>query len=122
MEDLRTQQIEALQVAAPYCEKIIVALNNIIGEFSGNRQEDTDEYMKSIINGLNWIFEVYNGTEALIVEDGAVINKEEVNGCVIELNQAADDSAKAKAFEGILDFVVKFKAAADKYAVSEETN
>lgn len=122
MEDLRTQQIEALQVAAPYCEKIIVALNNIIGELSGNRQEDTDEYMKSIINGLNWIFEVYNGTEALIVEDGAVINKEEVNGCVIELNQAADDAAKAKAFEGILDFVVKFKAAADKYAVSEETN
>ncbi len=122
MEELRTQQIEALQVASPYCGKIIKALNNLIDEYSGNKQEDTDEYMKSVINGLNWIFEVYNGTSSLINEGGVVINKEEVNGCVIELNQAADDAAKAKAFKGLLDFVEKFKAEADKYAASGDAN
>ena len=122
MEELRVQQIEALQVASPYCGKIITALNNLIDEYSGNKKEDTDEYMKSVINGLNWIFEVYNGTSSLINEDGVVINKEEVNGCVIELNQAADDAAKAKAFKGILDFVEKFKAEADKYVASEVAN
>lgn len=122
MEELRTQQIEALQVASPYCGKIITALNNLVDELSGNRQEDTDEYMKSVINGLNWIFEVYNGTSSLINEGGVVINKEEVNGCVAELNQATDDAAKAKAFKGILDFVVKFKAEADKYAAGGDAN
>lgn len=122
MEDLRTQQIEALQVAAPYCQKIIVALNNVIGELSGNRQEDTDEYIKSVVNGLNWIFEVYNGTSSLINEDGVAINKDEVNGYVIELNAASDDESKAKAFKGILGFVEAFKAEADKYAATEEAN
>ena len=29
MEDLRTQQIEALEVAVPYCAKISNALNNL---------------------------------------------------------------------------------------------
>ncbi len=122
MEDLRVQQIEALQVAAPYCGKIITALNNLIEEYSGNKQEDTEEYMKSVINGLNWIFEVYNGTSSLLNEDGAVIDKEDVNDCVIKLNGAKTDAARAEAFKGILDFVVKFKAEADKYAAGDEAN
>ncbi|MBQ4284555.1 MAG: molecular chaperone [Lachnospira sp.] len=122
MEDLRTQQIEALQVAAPYCEKMIGALKSMIEEFSGNRQEDTDEYMKGVVDGLNWIFEVYNGTSSLINEGGEVINKDEVNGCVAKLSAAADDTAKAEAFKGILEFVVKFKTEADKYVSGEDAN
>ena len=47
MEDLRTQQIEALEVAVPYCAKISNALNNLMEELNGHRQPDTDEYMKS---------------------------------------------------------------------------
>ena len=52
MEDLRTQQIEALEVAVPYCAKISNALNNLMEELNGHRQPDTDEYMKSALNGL----------------------------------------------------------------------
>ena len=48
MEDLRTQQIEALEVAVPYCAKISNALNNLMEELNGHRQPDTDEYMKKI--------------------------------------------------------------------------
>ena len=75
MEDLRTQQIEALEVAVPYCAKISNALNNLMEELNGHRQPDTDEYMKSTLNGLNWIVEVYNGTKDLINKDSVVINK-----------------------------------------------
>ena len=55
MEDLCTQQIEALEVAVPYCAKISNALDNLMEELNGHRQPDTDEYMKSTLNGLNWI-------------------------------------------------------------------
>lgn len=120
MEDLRTQQIEALKVALPYCDKIIPAVNNIIDEFSGNRQEDTDEYMVSILNGLNWVFEVYNGTQELINKDETVIDKNIVNVYVTKLNeanQANNDAKRAEAFKGILEFLETFKAAAIKLTV-----
>ena len=120
MEDLRTQQLEALKVALPYCDKMIAAVNNIIYEFSGNRQEDTDEYMTSILNGLNWIFEVYNGTQELINKDEIVIDKIVVNAYVMKLNEANkdnDDAKRAEAFKGILEFLEAFKGAAVKLTV-----
>ena len=49
MEDLRTQQIEALEVAVPYCAKISNALNNLMEELNGHRQPDTDEYMTGLL-------------------------------------------------------------------------
>lgn len=118
MDELRTQQIEALQTAVPYCEKMIQALQTIIEEFSGNRQEDTDEYLTNIINGLNWIFEVYNGTQDLINGREQTVDKEAVNRCVQALNIANeknDDGGRAEAFRGILSFVQQFKAEAEKH-------
>ncbi len=120
MEDLRTQQIEALKVALPYLDKMIPAVNNIIDEFSGNRQEDTDEYMASILNGLNWIFEVYNGTQDLINKNETVIDKSVVNASVTKLNEANqdnDDAKRVEAFKGILQFLETFKDNAAKVTV-----
>lgn len=120
MEDLKTQQIEALNMAMPYCDKMITAVNNIIAECSGNRQEDTDEYMVSILNGLNWIFEVYNGTQDLINQNETVIDKNVVNTYVVKLNeanQADDDAMRVEAFKGILEFLETFRVAAGKVTV-----
>lgn len=117
MDELRTQQIEALQTAVPYCEKIIRAMGNIIDEFLGDRKEDTDEYMNSIINGLNWIFEVYNGTQALVNENAA-IDKEKANqfvGLLNEANTENNDLKRAEALKGIRTFVEQFKAEAEKH-------
>lgn len=121
MEDLKEKQIEALQTAVPYCAKMITALNNLIEEYSKEKKEDTDEYMKEVSEGLNWIFEVYNGTSSLINADKAVIDQEAANESVLLLNKANeenDDAMRANAFRGILKFVEKFKAEAEKYALS----
>lgn len=117
MEDLRSQQLEALEAAAPYCEKISRAIGNLIEELSGNRQQDTDEYMTSIINGLNWIVEVYNGTRDLVNQNDKVIDKDAVNDCVKALNEAksaSDDAKMAEAFKGLRVFVEDFREAALK--------
>ncbi len=117
MEALRAQQAEALETAVPYCGKIIKAIRIVIEELSGNRQEDTDEYMNSIMEGLNWIFEVYNGTAGWINESGEVIDQAAVNGFVKMLNKAnedQDDQARAEAFGHILEFVEQFQKEAEK--------
>lgn len=117
MEDLRSQQLEALETAAPYCEKISRAIGNLIEELCGSRQPDTDEYMTSIINGLNWIVGVYNGTRDLINDDVQVIDKDAVNNCVKKLNEAkaqSDDLKMAESFKELREFVDSFRSAALK--------
>ncbi len=119
MDETRQQQIEALKVAGPYCGKIITAINKIIGEYSGNRLPDTDKYLESILNGLNWIFGVYNGTKELINEKETIVDKDIVNKSVQMLNKANqdnDDALRVEALKGVLSFVEVFKAEADRLA------
>jgi hypothetical protein len=117
MDDLLTQQIEALGVVAPYCSKIERAIDNVIGELNGKRLDDTDVYINSIQNGLNWIIEVYNGTRDLINKDSTVIEKDSVNAVISRMNDATkakDDAALATAFADVKTFVTTFREAAEK--------
>ncbi|MDD3240921.1 MAG: hypothetical protein PHW47_12760 [Lachnospira sp.] len=117
MDELKAQQIEALQTAEPYCEKIASAIEKIIGEYTTEKLPDTEEYMKSILNGLNWIFSVYNGTEDLVNAGEVVVDKKAVNQAVMAFNEASkagNDLAKAEALKGILAFVKTFENAAKK--------
>lgn len=118
MDNLKQQQIEALQVASDYCNKIANAIENIITEYTVERKEDTDEYMNHIMTGLNWIIQVFNGTQDLINHDAEVIHKDQVNSYVLELNEANnenDDAKRAEALRGILSFVQAFQKEASKY-------
>ena len=111
MDDLLAQQIEALEVAIPYCEKISNAIGNVTEELNGHRQEDTDEYISSIFTGVNWIIEVYNGTRELINKDSVIIDKDTVNASIFNLNaayNAKNDVMLSDAFGEVKDFVTKF--------------
>jgi hypothetical protein len=117
MDDLLTQQKEALGVVAPYCAKIERAIDNVIGELNGNRLDDTDVYIDSIQKGLNWIIEVYNGTRDLINKDSVVIEKDSVNEAIAKMNNATkskDDAGLAAAFADVRNFVTTFREAAEK--------
>ena len=117
MDELKQQQIEALQAAEPYCEKIGTELDKLIKEYTTQKLPDTDEYMKHILNGLNWLFEVYNGTQDLVNAGAVVVDKDAVNQSVIAFNEgmkADDDMAKAEGLKGILTFVRTFEDAAKK--------
>lgn len=122
MEDLYEQQIEALGIAVSYCDRMSAALKQIIKELTGEKQEDTEEYIVTILNGLNWIFSVFNGTQDLINKDTIVIDKNKVNENVSILNEAntqKDDQKRAEALEGILQFVEDFGKAAAKLSAAE---
>lgn len=117
MDDILTQQIEALGVAVPYCKKIENAINNVVGELTGERLEDTDEYIESIKNGINWIIEVYNGTASFINKDETVIDKDKVNVSVNKMNMASagkNDAELAEAFSEVKSFIETFREAAEK--------
>lgn len=121
---LREEQIEALEVAYGYSKKLINAIGNVIQELRVKRLEDTQEYLDSIISGLNWTIEVINGTKDVLNEKEEVIKKEEVNQVVMNLSESLvnkDDKATANIMEkDIVPFLYLFQKAAKEVAGIEE--
>ncbi len=122
MEDLRTQQIEALQVVSGYIDKLIPSMKTIIGELRGTRLEDTQDFLTQILNGMNWCIEVFNGTMDFVNEDKERINKEQVNKGILELGDALkkkDDQKTAQMLETtVIPFLQDLKDAATELTAS----
>lgn len=111
MEDLREQQLEALTVLKEYNQKLTKSILLIVEELRGKRQKDTDEFLKKIMEGINWEIQVYNGTKELINENKVRVDKEEMNRHILafgEAVQAKEDIKLADSFEiDILPFLTK---------------
>lgn len=102
MEQLREEQKEALRVAKDYLVKLIPGMESLIPELRGDRKEDTDDFLKQCLDGLNWIIQIYNRTSDLINEGKVRIMKEQVNDCIVHFNkvmQSKDDKKVAEALE-----------------------
>ncbi len=100
-QSLKQQQLEALEELFHYSKKLIPAIETVTKELNGNRQEDTDEYLKSVIDGINWTIEVLNLTMELVNEEEAVVDKEKINSSILKLGQAVKDKEDEK-IAGIL--------------------
>ncbi len=77
--DLRAEQIEALETLVDYTPKLINGINTVETELSGERKEDTDEYLKMVIDGINWELGILNGCLDLIVKNNVEFDKETAN-------------------------------------------
>lgn len=118
MQDNRTEQIEALNTAKDYCIRLYKGVNALADELRTGRLPDTEEYMKTVINEINWVFEVYNATKNLINENCDYIDKDKVNAGAVELGKAVadnDDEKVADKLENVIaPFILDFQKAVDK--------
>ena len=105
MEDNRAEQKEALEVLIEFNERVLKNMRIIVKELSGERLEDTNQFLKGIADALNWEIEVVNGTMGLLNEGKERIHKETFNASVMKLSDAIkanDDAAMAAAFTGLI--------------------
>ena len=105
MEDNRAEQKEALEVLIEFNERLLKNMKIIVKELSGERLEDTNQFLKGITDAMNWEIQVVNGTMELLNEGRERINKEEFNTAVQKLGDAIkadDDGAMAEAFTGLI--------------------
>lgn len=109
MEDNRKEQVEALEALKDYNPKVCKALKEIIPEITGERKEDTQEYLEHIFQGINWELQVVNGTLELLNEKEEQVSKDDLNDIVMQINEAytsKDDSKLAQVLEEkLLPFV-----------------
>lgn len=118
MEDIRQQQIDVLKEAVPYSEKLLGAIEKVSEELAGESYPETHDAVNVIIEGLNWLFEVYNGTKGLINSEGSAVDEEQTNSAVKELSEAVtanDDILVSKALVRLGTFVKSLHDAGEKY-------
>ena len=107
MEDNRREQVEALEVLLEFNERLMKNIGIVVKELSGNRLDDTDKFIKGIIDAMNWEIQVMNGTMDLLNEGMVRVDKELFNEKIVALGAAVNskkDEEMAKAFEGILPY------------------
>lgn len=88
MENNRMEQFEALKTLTEFNERLVNNLPTIIDELSGNRQPDTDTYLKNIIDAINWEISVVNATLDVINEGENRLQKEDFNQKILALSSA----------------------------------
>lgn len=100
--NLNEEQKEALEVYIEYNKRLMNSINMLLLELREQRKDDTDEFQKKIIEGLNWEIQILNGTLSLINQKEERINKNEVNQQVLKLEEALktrEDEKIADSFE-----------------------
>ena len=105
MEDNRKEQLEALEVLGEFNERLVKNMKIIVKELSGQRLDDTDKFLKAIIDAINWEIQVVNGTMETLNEGTERVNKESFNAAVAALGQAIsknEDAAMAEEFRKII--------------------
>lgn len=106
MEDTkREEQLEALGVLEEFNERLVKNMKIIVKELSGQRLDDTDKFLKAIIDAINWEIQVVNGTMETLNAGRERVNKEAFNEAVISLGQAIsknEDAAMSEEFKKII--------------------
>ena len=105
MEENRADQKEALEVLIEFNDRIVKNMKIIVKELTGERMDDTNQFLKGIADALNWEIEVVNGTMGLLNEGKERIHKETFNAKVMQLSSAIkdnDDAAMAAAFTELI--------------------
>ena len=96
MEDARKEQLEALEVLAEFNDRLVKNMNIIVKELSGERLDDTDKFLKSIVDAINWEIQVVNGTMEALNDGKERVNKESFNAAVVALSRAIGENDDAK--------------------------
>ena len=76
--NIKDDQIEALETLADYIPKLIGGIDTVKAELRGERKPDTDEYLKMIIDGINWVLGIVNGCMSLFEEYNIAFGNEKM--------------------------------------------
>lgn len=103
------EQKEALETLTEFNQRLLKNMNIIIKELSGERMDDTDEFLKAIIDAMNWEIGVMNGTMSLLNNEKIRINKETFNEKAIKLATAVQNKKDNEIADAIKLLIPEFE-------------
>lgn len=112
------QQKEAMQEAADYLSRLIPAAEGMTDEFKGELQEDSYDMLDMVVNGLNWVIQIYNGTKDVINKAQEQIDSKAMDEKILQFGSAYtahnQDGIVMGLEEAVLPFLRKMKEIADE--------
>ncbi|MBQ2275493.1 MAG: molecular chaperone [Lachnospiraceae bacterium] len=102
----KEQQIEALTEMVSYEERLIPGLYAVITELTEERKEDTDEFLVTLINGMNWVFQIVNHTLDLLNEKEADLDKEKINDAITIFTKAKEEKNDEAIANAISEYLI----------------
>lgn len=109
MDDNKKEQLEALGVLAEFNDRLVKNMKIVSKELAGNRLEDTDQFLKSIIDAINWEIQVVNGTLDVLNQGKERLNKDDFNAYIVSLNNAINSKDDIKLAEEFSNTVSVFE-------------
>lgn len=109
MENITAEQMEALETMAEFNDRLLKNLPTIIEELSGNRQPDTDQYQKSVIDAINWEIAVTNSTLDVLNRDEMRVDRETFNQKMQDLSAALSSGVDERIAESLKALVPCFE-------------
>lgn len=109
MEDNRAEQLEALATLEEFNGRLLKNMNIVVNELSGKRLEDTDKFLNSIVNAINWEIQVMNGTMEALNEGKMRIDKQSFNQKVLVFSAALGEKDDEKMAEAMKMLVPEFE-------------
>lgn len=116
MDENRAEQIEALEVLAEFNTRLLKNMGIVVKELSGERLEDTDNFIKGIIDAINWELQVVNGTMTLLNDGKERIHKVRFNEKVQMLGKALADKEDQKMAEAFKILIPEFEKLGESVA------
>lgn len=108
MEDMRQEQLEALQFAVDYVKKLVPAFQTVVGELRNEKQDDTIDLLNQAIEGLNFVIEIYNATSSLLNEKDELFQNHVIEEKVQAMNAALKEHDDLKTADAIEDGIIPF--------------
>lgn len=109
MEKKIAEQKEALETLIEFNDRLVKNMNIIIKELSGARMDDTDAFLKGIIDAMNWEIAVMNGTFSLLNDGEERVHKDEFNEKIIAFGKAIESKDDSKMADAIKHLIPEFE-------------
>ena len=101
-------QKEAYETAVDYLPKLIKTAALVAGEFEGEEQEDTKDLFNQVVEGINWILDVYNHSDSTLYRGGENGTKEELEEKIQRLSHAISKQNKNEMAKSLKEDMIPF--------------
>jgi hypothetical protein len=101
-------QREILTELKDYIGKLIEAVETAAAELKGNRKSDTDELSNYVIQGINWVIEVFNNCEDIINKNEKKVDKTAMAQAVTKLGAGLREHNDAQVSECLTEDFLPF--------------
>ena len=101
-------QKETYETALDYLPKLIKTAALVAKEFQGEEQEDTKDLFNQVVEGINWILDVYNHSDSILYRGGEQGTKEELEEKIQRLSHAISKQNKQEMGNALTEDMIPF--------------